>query len=79
MIKQQLAREEFVKTALQLGARPGTIRQWFCRGIPFKWQVHLTEYFGRPVEITDWAPNAVANLINPSIAKTWLEKHRGSS
>jgi hypothetical protein len=31
MEKRQITRQELVAAALKLGARPGTIRQWFHR------------------------------------------------
>jgi hypothetical protein len=39
MEKRQITRQELVAAALKLGARPGTIRQWFHRGIPYRWQI----------------------------------------
>jgi hypothetical protein len=62
-------------TSLKLGARPGTIRQWFHRAIPYRWQKRLMEYFEGPVEISDWAPEATAAIAKPSIAETWRKKH----
>ena len=56
MEKRQITRQELVAAALKLGARPGAIRQWFHRGIPYRWQIRLMEYFEGPVEIRDWAP-----------------------
>jgi hypothetical protein len=41
MEKRQITRQELVAGALELGARPGTIRQWFHRGIPYRWQIRL--------------------------------------
>ncbi|PNE09848.1 MAG: hypothetical protein CR217_17715 [Beijerinckiaceae bacterium] len=67
------------RAALKLGARPGTIRQWFHRGIPYRWQIRLMEYFEGPVEIRDWAPAATAAIAKPSIAETWRKKHPVSS
>src|ERR1700730_19398529 len=58
MEKRQITRQELVSGALKLGARRGTIRQWFCRGVPYRWQIRLMEYFEGPVEISDWAPEA---------------------
>jgi hypothetical protein len=42
---RQITRQELVAAALKLGARPGTIRQWFHRAIPYRWQIRLMEYF----------------------------------
>jgi hypothetical protein len=53
MEKRQITRQELVAAALKLGARPGTIRQWFHRAIPYRWQIRLMEYFEGPVEISD--------------------------
>ena len=61
MEKRQITRQELVAAALKLGARPGTIRQWFHRAIPYRWQIRLMEYFEGPVEISDWAPEATAS------------------
>jgi hypothetical protein len=36
MEKRQITRQELVAAALKLGARPGTIRQWFHRAIRFR-------------------------------------------
>ena len=72
MEKRQITRQELVAAALKLGARPGTIRQWFHRGIPYR---RLMEYFEGPVEISDWAPEATAAIVKPSIAETWRKKH----
>src|SRR3984893_6437886 len=41
MEKRQITRQELVAAALKLGARPETIRQWFHRGIPYRWQIRL--------------------------------------
>jgi hypothetical protein len=68
MEKRQITRQELVAAALKLGARPGTIRQWFHRAIPYRWQIRLMEYFEGPVEISDWAPEATAAIAKPSIA-----------
>jgi hypothetical protein len=68
-----------VAAALKLGARPGTIRQWFHRAIPYRWQIRLMEHFEGPVEISDWAPEATATIGKPSIAETWRKKHPVSS
>jgi hypothetical protein len=75
MEKRQITRQELVAAALKLGARPGTIRQWFHRGIPYRWQIRLMEHFEGPVEISDWAPEATAAIAKPSIAETWRKKH----
>ena len=75
MEKRQITRQELVAAALKLGARPGTIRQWFHRAIPYRWQIRLMEYFEGPVEISDWAPEATATIAKPSIAETWRKKH----
>jgi hypothetical protein len=56
METRQITRQELVAAALKLGAWPGTIRQWFHRAIPYRWQIRLMEYFEGPVEISDWAP-----------------------
>jgi hypothetical protein len=79
MEKRQITRQELVAAALKLGARPGTIRQWFHRAIPYRWQIRLMEYFEGPVEISDWAPEATAAIAKPSIAETWRKKHPVSS
>jgi hypothetical protein len=75
MEKRQITRQELVAAALKLGARPGTIRQWFHRAIPYRWQIRLMEYFEGPVEISDWAPEATVAIAKPSIAETWRKKH----
>jgi hypothetical protein len=79
MEKRQITRQELVAAALKLGARPGTIRQWFHRAVPYRWQIRLMEYFEGPVEISDWAPEATAAIAKPSIAETWRKKHPVSS
>jgi hypothetical protein len=79
METRQITRQELVAAALKLGARPGTIRQWFHRAIPYRWQIRLMEYFEGPVEINDWAPEATAAMAKPSIAETWRKKHPVSS
>ena len=79
MEKRQITRQELVAAALKLGARPGTIRQWFHRAIPYRWQIRLMEYFEGPVEISDWAPEATTAIAKPSIAETWRKKHPVSS
>jgi hypothetical protein len=79
MEKRQITRQELIAAALKLVARPGTIRQWFHRGIPYRWQIRLMEYFEGPVETSDWAPEATAVIAKPSIAETWRKKHPVSS
>src|SRR6202790_3745274 len=79
MEKRQIARQELVAATLKLGARPGTIRQWFHRAIPYRWQIRLMEYFEGPVEISDWAPEATATIAKPSIVEAWRRKHPVSS
>src|ERR1700747_1951714 len=69
MEKRQITRQELVAAALKLGARPGTIRQWFHRGIPYRWQIRLMEYFEGPVEISDWAPRRQRQSPNPRSRK----------
>jgi hypothetical protein len=78
MIKKQLTRQEFATAALELGARPGTIRQWFCRGVPYRWQIRFLEHFGCPIEISDWTPNATATIEKPpSLADICRSKFGG--
>src|ERR1700730_8378134 len=78
MIKKQLTRQEFATAALELGARPGTIRQWFCRGVPYRWQIRFLEHFGCPIEIIDWTPNATATIEKPpSLADICRSKFGG--
>src|ERR1700730_1802680 len=60
-------------------ARPGTIRQWFHRAIPYRWQIRLMEYFEGPLEISDRAPEATAAIAKPWIAEAWRRKHPVSS
>jgi hypothetical protein len=79
MEKRQITRQELVAAALKLGAQPGTIRQWFHRAIPYRWQIRLMEYFEGPVEKSDWAPEATAAIAKPSIAEAWRRKHPVSS
>src|SRR3984893_11993504 len=77
-IKNQLTRQEFATAALELGAQPGTIRQWFCRGVPYRWQIRFLEHFGCPIEISDWAPNATATIEKPpSLADICRSKFGG--
>jgi hypothetical protein len=78
MEKRQITRQEFATAALELGARPGTIRQWFCRGVPYRWQIRFLEHFGCPIEISDWTPNATATIEKPpSLADICRSKFGG--
>src|SRR3984893_547560 len=78
MEKRQITRQELVAAALKLGARPGTIRQWFHRGIPYRWQIRFLEHFGCPIEISDWTPNATATIEKPpSLADICRSKFGG--
>ena len=79
MEKRRVTRQELAAAALKLGARPGTIRQWFHRAIPYRWQIRLMGYFEGPVKISDWVPEATAAIAKPSIAETWRKKHPVSS
>jgi hypothetical protein len=79
METRQITRQELVAAALKLGARPGTIRQWFHRAISYRWQLRLMEYFEGPIELSDWAPEATAAIAKPSIAEAWRRKHSVSS
>jgi hypothetical protein len=52
-MKPQLTRYQMEQSALALGARIKTIRQWRQRGWPANWLLKLQEDFGEPFDIVE--------------------------
>jgi hypothetical protein len=52
-MKPQLTRYQMEQSALALGARLKTVRQWRQRGWPANWLLKLQEDFGEPLDIVE--------------------------
>ena len=52
-MKLQLTRYQMEQTALALGARLKTLRQWRQKGWPANWLLKLEENFGEPFDIVE--------------------------
>ena len=64
-MKLQLTRYQMEQTALALGARLKTLRQWRQKGWPANWLLKLEENFGEPFDIVE--------LWTEQDHKRWLE------
>src|SRR5580704_4024970 len=64
-MKLQVTRYQMEQTALALGARLKTLRQWRQRGWPANWLLKLQEDFGEPFDIVE--------LWTEQDHKRWLE------
>jgi hypothetical protein len=70
----RLTRQEMERTALDLGAKFQTIRQWRYRNIPTRWQLKLIEHFGAAIAIDDVASQALPSVRQRTLADLCREK-----
>jgi hypothetical protein len=69
----RLTRQEMERTALDLGAKFQTIRQWRYRNIPTHWQL-LIEHFGAAIVIDDVASQALPSVRQRTLADICRER-----